>query len=280
MIKVILHLQWNILTKITLSPALRHSALHLLFKYLRRLFILFMKETEVIFLDGPHSRWKEFKFAFNTMIELIKGLRALHFIGPCVTVFGSARFKEGDTYYEQTRELAAAISKLGFTIITGGGPGLMEAANRGAKEAGGRSVGCNILLPVEQKPNPYLDKWVDIKHFFIRKVLLVKYSYAFVVMPGGYGTLDEYFEALTLIQTKKIDDFPIIIYGKEYHQYLLEHINKMKNNATIGKKDGNLFLVTDDIDEAIELIKERSINAYGLRPKNKIKPLKWLFERS
>jgi len=239
-----------------------------------------MKEAEVVFLDGPHSRWKELKFALSTFTEMIGGLRALHFVGPCVTVFGSARFKAGDEYYEKTRELAGAISKLGFTIITGGGPGLMEAANRGAKEAGGRSVGCNIMLPVEQHPNPYLDKWVNIKHFFIRKVLLVKYSYAFVVMPGGFGTLDEYFEALTLIQTKKIKDFPIIIYGKSYHQHLLQHIEQMKANATIGKDDNRLFLVTDDINEAIQLIAERSIKPYGLQPEKKYRPLKWLFERA
>ncbi len=237
-----------------------------------------MKEAEIIFLDGPHSRWKEFKFTVKTMFELIKGFRALHFIGPCVTVFGSARFPEGHSYYETTRNLSAAISRLGFTIITGGGPGLMEAANRGAKEAGGRSVGCNILLPMEQKPNPYLDKWINIKYFFVRKVLLVKYSYAFVVMPGGYGTLDEYFEALTLIQTHKIKDFPIIIFGKQYHQDLLEHIDQMKNDKTIDPLDAKLFLVTDDINEAVELIRDKSIGPFGLRPKLPVKPFKFLFE--
>jgi uncharacterized protein (TIGR00730 family) len=239
-----------------------------------------MKQAEIVFLDGPHSRWKEFKFTIQTMLELIKGFRALHFIGPCVTVFGSARFPEGHPYYEATRNLSAAISRLGFTIITGGGPGLMEAANRGAKEAGGRSVGCNILLPVEQQPNPYLDKWINMKHFFVRKVLLVKYSYAFVVMPGGYGTLDEYFEALTLIQTHKIKDFPIIIFGKQYHQDLLEHIEQMKKDKTIDPLDTHLFLVTDDIDEAVELIRKKSIAPFGLRPKPSIKPFKFLFEHS
>jgi uncharacterized protein (TIGR00730 family) len=239
-----------------------------------------MKEAEIIFLDGPHSRWKEFKFTVKTMFELIKGFRALHFIGPCVTVFGSARFPEGHPYYETTRNLSAAISRLGFTIITGGGPGLMEAANRGAKEAGGRSVGCNILLPAEQKPNPYLDKWINIKYFFVRKVLLVKYSYAFVVMPGGYGTLDEYFEALTLIQTHKIKDFPIIIFGKEYHKDLLEHIDQMKKDKTIDPRDTRLFLVTDDINEAVELIREKSINPFGLKPKQRVKPFKFLFENN
>ena len=238
-----------------------------------------MNKTEIQFLEGPQSRWKELKFAFKTMTELIRGFRALHFVGPCITVFGSARFKEGHPYYELTRNASAAFARLGFTILTGGGPGLMEAANRGAKEAGGKSVGCNIQLPMEQKPNPYLDKWVYMKHFFLRKVLLVKYSFAFVVMPGGYGTLDEYFEALTLIQTHTIDDFPIIIFGKDYHKALIAHVMEMKNNATIGEKDNQLFLVTDDIDEAVKLIAERSIRQYGLKPQNKVKPFGWLFEQ-
>jgi uncharacterized protein (TIGR00730 family) len=212
------------------------------------------------------------------MFELINGFRAMHFIGPCITIFGSARFKEDHPYYALTREAAAAFARLGFTILTGGGPGLMEAANRGAKDVNGRSVGCNIQLPVEQKPNPYLDKWIYMKHFFIRKILLVKYSFAFVVMPGGYGTLDEYFEALTLIQTHKIKDFPIIIFGKEYHKELLEHIEKMNKNATINSNDMHLFIVTDSIDEAVNLIIEKSIKKYGLKPENKIKPVRWLFE--
>src|ERR1700710_817938 len=129
--------------------------------------------SDIQFLDGPRSRLKELKFTFQTMLDLMRGLRALHFLGPCITVFGSARFKEDHPYYDLTRRAAAAFAKLGFTIITGGGPGLMEAANRGAKDVGGRSVGCNIQLPVEQKPNAYLDKWVYMRHFFLRKVLLV-----------------------------------------------------------------------------------------------------------
>ena len=197
-------------------------------------------KSEIAFLEGPHSRFKELRFTVETMWEFIKGFRALHFIGPCITVFGSARFKEDHPYYELTRKAAAEFAKLGFTIMTGGGPGLMEAANRGAKDVGGRSVACNIQLPVEQKPNQYLDKWVYMKHFFVRKVLLVKYSFAFVVMPGGYGTLDEYFEALTLIQTHKIKDFPVIIFGKEYYSKLVEHIDLMKANGTIGPGDMKL----------------------------------------
>jgi uncharacterized protein (TIGR00730 family) len=239
-----------------------------------------MNNAEIQFLDGPQSRLSELKFTFKTMADLIHGFRALHFIGPCITVFGSARYHEDHPYYQLTRKAAAEFAKLGFTILTGGGPGLMEAANRGAKDVGGRSVGCNIQLPVEQKPNPYLDKWVYMKHFFLRKVLLVKYSFAFIVMPGGYGTLDEYFEALTLIQTHKISNFPVIIFGTEYHKELIDHIQVMKKNATIGEFDANLYLVTDDIDEAVNLIKEKSIKQYGLKVKTKPKPLKWLFERT
>jgi hypothetical protein len=237
-----------------------------------------MSKSEIIFLDGPHSRFKELKFTFQMIIEFIKGFRGLHFIGPCITIFGSARFKEDHPYYQLTRNAAASFAKLGFTILTGGGPGLMEAANRGAKDVGGRSVGCNIVLPVEQKPNQYLDKWVYVKHFFVRKVLLVKYSFAFVVMPGGFGTMDEYFEALILIQSHKIENFPIIIFGKEYHKELIEHIETMKNNGTIGDVDTCLYLVTDSIEEARIHIIERSIKQYGLKPENKVRPFKWLFE--
>ena len=172
-----------------------------------------MSKSEIIFLAGPRSRWTEFKFTIKTVLELLKGFRALHFVGPCITVFGSARFSQDHKYYKMTRMAAAELAKLGFTILTGGGPGLMEAANRGAKDVGGKSVGCNIQLPKEQMPNQYLDKWVNIKLFFVRKILLVKYSYAFVVMPGGFGTMDEFFEALTLIQTRKIKDFPVFVMG-------------------------------------------------------------------
>lgn len=239
-----------------------------------------MNESEIVFLDGPQSRWNELKFAFRTLREMIVGFRALHFVGPCITVFGSARFKEDHPYYELTREAGAAFARLGFTVLTGGGPGLMEAANRGARDVQGRSVGCNIQLPAEQAPNPYLDKWIRLEHFFVRKILLVKYSYAFVVMPGGFGTLDEYFEALTLIQTRKIKDFPVIIFGKEYHRDLLAHIDFMQNQATIGLADAQLFLVTDCIEEAVQLITEKSIKPFGLRPKKKIRPFGFLFEHS
>jgi len=222
-----------------------------------------MPQKEIQFLEGPRSRWADFTFVIKVCIEFIRGFRALHFSGPCVTVFGSARFKEGTEYYELSRKFSAEAAKLGFTILTGGGPGLMEAANRGAKEVGGRSVGCNIVLPMEQHPNPYLDKWVNMKYFFVRKTLLIKYSYAFVIMPGGFGTLDELFEAMTLIQTKKIKEFPVIIFSKAFHKELIEHIEKMKQIKTISEEDLQLFLVTDSIEEGVQHIKE-CIQRFGL----------------
>jgi len=227
------------------------------------------KPEEKYFLEGPRSRIKEFVFLNKVLFEFIKGFRALHFIGPCVTIFGSARFKEDHPYYTLTQNVAHQISKLGFTVLTGGGPGLMEAANKGAKEAKGYSVGCNIVLPHEQHPNPYLDKWVNIKFFFVRKVLLSKYSYAFVVMPGGFGTLDEFFEALTLIQTKKTERFPVVIMCKDFHRQLAAHFEVMKEQKTISPEDLNLFLFTDDVYEAAKYIKEKAIDKFNLRKKTK-----------
>jgi uncharacterized protein (TIGR00730 family) len=237
--------------------------------------------SEIKFLQGPQSRWAEFKFTIKVLIDFIRGFRTLHFAGPCVTIFGSARFREDHPYYKQTRAIAGEIAKLGFTIMTGGGPGIMEAANRGAKDVGGRSVGCNIELPHEQEHNPYLDKWVNIKFFFVRKTLLIKYSYAFVVMPGGFGTLDEYFESLTLIQTKMIHEFPVIIFDKEYHKNIIEHIEQMKLNGTISPEDMDLCLFTDSVKDAIKHLQEHSINKFGLKPQGKEWGIKrWLFERS
>lgn len=225
-----------------------------------------MKESEIKFLAGPQNKWRDFKFAFSVLTEFIKGFRALHNVGPCVTIFGSARFKEDHPYYKQTEAIAGEIAKLGFSIMTGGGPGIMEAANKGAQAVGGRSVGCNIVLPHEQNHNVYLDKWVNIKYFFVRKTLLIKYSYAFVVMPGGFGTLDEYFEALTLIQTKKLSEFPIIIFDKAFHKKIVEHIDLMKAEATISPEDLKLCLFTDDVHEAVEYLKINAIHKFGLRP--------------
>lgn len=236
-------------------------------------------KKEIQFFDEPQSRWKNFVYAVNVFFEFIKGFRALHFVGPCVTVFGSARFKEDHLFYKQARELSGRIAQLGFTIMSGGGPGIMEAANRGAKDVGGKSVGCNIILPHEQHHNAYLDKWVDIKYFFIRKMLLMKYSYAFVVMPGGFGTLDEFFDAITLIQTRKIKMFPIIIFDKKFYENIVAHNEKMLKEGTVSEDDLSLYLVTDSIDEAIEFIKEKSIMAFGLKYMKPKKPFFGFFEK-
>ena len=236
------------------------------------------KETS--FLDGPHSRIKEFTFLVDVMGQFIRGFRKLHFVGPCITVFGSARFKEGHEYYEMARQIGSEMVLLGFTVMTGGGPGIMEAANRGAKEVGGKSVGCNIVLPIEQHPNPYLDVWVNIDYFFIRKLMLTKYSYGFVVMPGGYGTLDEFFEALVMIQTKKLKRFPVVLMGKAYHQQLYQYLQTLIEQKTIGADDLDLFLFTDSIEEAKEHIRKNAIEGFGLKRHERFKPLKWLGEKT
>lgn len=236
-------------------------------------------KEEVRFLDGPQSRWREFLFLNKVLFEFIKGLRALHFRAPYITVFGSARYNEDHPYYKQTVELGKRIAGMGFTVLTGGGPGIMEAANKGAREAGGVSVGCNIVLPFEQKPNPYLDKWVNIRYFFVRKTLLIKYSYAFVVMPGGFGTLDEYFEAITLIQTKKISRFPVVLIGTEYHKKLLDHVDYMYKAGTVSEDDLKLYLVTDSLDEAIEFLKGNVIIQSASQRKKGFSPFRFLFEK-
>lgn len=227
------------------------------------------------FLDGPRSRWAELKYAFSVFHQLIIGLRKLHFIGPCVTIFGSARFKEEHPYYKLTRQVSSEIANLGFAIMTGGGPGIMEAANRGAKDVGGLSIGCNIVLPKEQQHNPYLDSFVTLDYFFVRKELLRKYSFAFIVMPGGFGTLDEFFEALTLVQTHKTEKFPIVIMGVDFHQNLLEHIQRMAKEQTINEDDLKLILFTDSVEEAVNHIQKYSIDAFNLKLK-KAKKTMWI----
>jgi uncharacterized protein (TIGR00730 family) len=234
-------------------------------------------KKETAFLEGPHSRWKELKFLFQVAGEFFYGMRKLHFTGPCITVFGSARFEETNPYYILSRKMGQEMAMLGFTIITGGGPGIMEAANRGAKDVGGHSIGCNIILPKEQHPNKYLDKWVDFDYFFVRKTLLSKYSYGFVVMPGGYGTLDEFFEALTMIQTGKFQKFPIVLMGTDYHKALYEHFQRLVSEKTIDQVDLQLFLFTDSVEEAVAHIKKYAIEGFGLKQKKKMKRW-WLFD--
>lgn len=237
-------------------------------------------QREIQFLEGRQSRFREFYFTLKVMWEFVKGFRTLHFVGPCVTIFGSARLKENTPEYQQTCEIAGRIAELGFTIMTGGGPGIMEAANRGAKAVGGRSVGVNIELPFEQNPNPYMDRSVDIRYFFVRKVLLLKYSYGFVIMPGGFGTLDEFFETITLIQTEKISQFPIVVMDREYHQELMRYVDKMIERGTVSPSDKELFFYTDSIDEAVKYLHENTIDEFQLTvEKKRWKPFGWLFEK-
>jgi len=230
---------------------------------------------EPIYLEGPKSRFYELSFAWNVFREFIKGFRTLHFVGPCITVFGSARFKEDHPHYQSAREFGRQIAALGLTTMTGGGPGAMEAANRGAFERDGRSVGCNIKLPFEQKPNPYTQTSITFEHFFIRKTLMIKYSYAFIIMPGGFGTMDEFFETLTLVQTKTLNQFPIVLFGKDYYRELWEYMEYMSQEGTITKEDLALVLLTDDIPAAMQHIQTFISKNYKVRPKKKW----WLFER-
>ncbi|MDN4165085.1 TIGR00730 family Rossman fold protein [Cytophagales bacterium LB-30] len=233
-------------------------------------------KPESKFLEGPRGRIADFGFAFRVMIEFVKGFRGLHFVGPCITVFGSARFTEDHVYYKSAYKIGKHIAELGATVMTGGGPGIMEAANRGAYENGGKSVGCNIVLPHEQGSNPYMHKSVTIRYFFVRKVLLLKYSYGFVVMPGGMGTMDELFETITLIQTGTIHNFPVVLVGKEYFSPLLKMIDRMVEEKTISPSDLSLLLVTDDEQEAIDHIKKYLRSNFYMK---KIKPSPILFER-
>jgi uncharacterized protein (TIGR00730 family) len=226
-----------------------------------------MSEPDRLLLEGPHSRVQELLLLLRAGRDFIRAFRALHFVGPCVTVFGSARFDEHHRYYALAREVGHALARLGFTVMTGGGPGVMEAANRGAREAGGRSVGCNIELPFEQGPNKYLDRWVTTEYFWVRKVVLVKYSYAFVVLPGGFGTLDELTEALTLIQTRKILQFPVVLMGHDYWAPFIAMMRTMVEAGTISSADLDLMLVTDSVPDAMAHIELHGVQHFGLKRK-------------
>jgi uncharacterized protein (TIGR00730 family) len=222
------------------------------------------KERE--FLEGPRPRGVELGEALNIFWQCMRGFRTLHFVGPCVTVFGSARFREDHPYYALTREVGRQLAEAGFTVMTGGGPGLMEAANRGAKEGGGYSVGANIMLPVEQKPNAYLDRWIEFPYFFVRKLMLLKYSYGFIAMPGGIGTLDEIFETAVQIQTGKMPNFPMVLVGKSYWEPLVGFIrDTLLKAGTVDAVDVSRALLTDSPEEAVELIRERAIKPFGLK---------------
>ena len=212
--------------------------------------------------------------------EFVRGFRALHFVGPCVTVFGSSRFTEDHRYYDLARQVGQELARAGFTVMTGGGPGIMEAANRGAKDVGGRSVGCNIDLGLKEPPNAYLDRMVVFRQFFVRKVMLVKYSYAFVCMPGGVGTMDEIFETVTLIQTGKIKDFPLVLMGSDYWDPLLAFMrDSMLTEGTIDPGDIDRLIVTDEPATAAAVIRDAALRKFGLRYEDERRARRMLGER-
>jgi uncharacterized protein (TIGR00730 family) len=217
--------------------------------------------------------WQEIKTydswqVFKIISEFVEGFEKLGRIGPCVSIFGSARSKPGSSDYKMGEELAYLLTKKGFGIITGGGPGIMEAANKGAHFAGGKSVGLNINLPFEQMPNPFIDpdKLIDFDHFFVRKVMFMKYAQGYIVLPGGFGTLDEMFEAITLVQTQKQVSFPIILVDKDYWSGLVNWIKeKLLSEDKISSEDMDIFVLVDTAEEAVKIIEE-FYQKYALKP--------------
>jgi uncharacterized protein (TIGR00730 family) len=233
-----------------------------------------MNEDERIRKAFENKRWPEIKISdswaiFKIMSEFVEGFEKLSKIGPCVSIFGSARTKPDNKYFKLAEEIAAKLSENGFGVITGGGPGIMEAGNKGAKENNGKSVGLNIDLPFEQSHNPYIDydKLIHFDYFFVRKVMFVKYAQGFVVLPGGYGTMDELFEALTLIQTQKIAKFPIVLVGSEFWGGLIDWLKKvmLEQEHNINPKDLDLFKVVDTADDCVAYINE-FYTRYALSP--------------
>lgn len=214
------------------------------------------RNNEARFLGDTRRHVRDLGRVSQICFEFLRGFWAFRRLGICVTVFGSARFEPNHEYYQLAQAVGKVLAEEGFSVMTGGGPGVMEAANRGAKEGDGLSVGCNIVLPQEQKPNPYLDRWIQCEYFFVRKVLLHKYSTAFVVMPGGFGTLDEVFETMTLMQTEKIKDFPIVMVGKAYWSPLMDFFKSiLLKNQTIDEEDLDFLYLTDDPQDVVEHIK-------------------------
>jgi len=212
--------------------------------------------AEKLFLSGRRKRGEDLESAVRFFLEFLHGFESFDFDGPCVTIFGSARFPERHHYYELARELGCALANAGYAVMTGGGPGIMEAANRGAKEGGGLSLGCNIRLPMEQQPNQYLDKFIEFEHFFVRKVMLVKYSSAFVVMPGGFGTLDEAFEVITLAQTGKLERFPVVGMARDFWDHLRSFIrDTMLAEGTISNEDLDFIQGANTVEDAIRIIR-------------------------
>lgn len=215
--------------------------------------------AEQAFLSGRRQKQADVESAVGIFLEMLRGFEKLTVPHPCVTVFGSARLGEATPEYQSARLLGRRLAEAGFAVMTGGGPGLMEAANRGAKDAGGYSMGCNITLPHEQQPNPYLDDYVQFEHFFVRKVMLVKYSSAFVILPGGFGTLDEAFEIAILIQTGKITGFPVVLMGSAFWEPVRALIaDKLVAQGLIDSASLSIVKITDDVAEAIDWIRQGS----------------------
>jgi uncharacterized protein (TIGR00730 family) len=225
-------------------------------------FLTLVEGAEQAFLSGRRQKQADVESAVAIFLEMLRGFEKLDVPEPCVTVFGSARLGEATPEYAQARLLGSLLAKSGFSVMTGGGPGLMEAANRGAKESGGFSMGCNITLPHEQHHNPYLDSYVQFEHFFVRKVMLVKYSTAFVVLPGGFGTLDEAFEIAILIQTGKLTSFPVVLMGKEFWEPVREMTaERMVKQGLIDADSLSIVRITDDPQDAVDWIKQ------GMKPR-------------
>jgi hypothetical protein len=202
-----------------------------------------------LFAEDP---WR----VFRIMAEFVEGFEVLSKIEKAVSIFGSSRLKPDNKYYKLAEEIGYLLAKAGYAIITGSGPGLMEAANKGAKRAKGKSIGLNIQIPHEQRPNPYVDQLLDFRYFFVRKVMFVKYAKAFVIMPGGYGTLDEFSEALNLIQTERISRFPVILFGSEYWQGMVDWLKStVFKKGNISQSDLDIFTVTDSPEEVVEIVK-------------------------
>ena len=219
------------------------------------------KRADERLLRGGEGFFTDIQRSWQIASEFRRGFAALRKIGPCITFFGSSRFAEDNNWYTSARSAAATAGQRGFAIMTGGGPGIMEAANRGARDVGAHSIGCNIQLPREQQANPYLDTALHFDHFFVRKVMLVRYSSAFIILPGGFGTLDEVFETVTLIQTGKIRKFPVILMGSEYWSELIDFVrDSMLAAATINRQDLDSLVICDDPVAAIDLI-QRGLNS-------------------
>lgn len=211
-----------------------------------------MEKQYLIDEMGLSESWR----LFRIMGEFVEGVEEMHDLGPAVSVFGSARLQPDNPYYEQAVEISGMLAENGFAVITGGGGGIMEAANKGAAEKKGKSVGLNIVLPMEQKPNDYSNIKVEFNYFFVRKVMFVKYAIAYVILPGGFGTLDELFEAVTLIQTKRVKPLPVILFGSEYWGGLVEWIQaRLLEGRFISPKDMSILKVTDDPEEVLQIVK-------------------------